>query len=153
MSSQSVMSSKETSYHPGLSPVKGQKFDPGTQTRSRDAAVERNSETKNRCAVFLQYISGPSFTLHGSCKLVLRSSALCRMCVCVCVRVCVCVCVCVVTDTAEGSTAPNLQSSSKHCYQRTGLATDGTDRKMNPYECKGVKCSSWNCLVLTNYTV
>ena len=32
----SVMSSKKASYNPGLSPIKGQKFSVGTQSRSRD---------------------------------------------------------------------------------------------------------------------
>jgi len=36
MSSQGVMSSKKASYNPGLSPIEGQKFYPGTWTRSRD---------------------------------------------------------------------------------------------------------------------
>jgi len=31
------MSSKKASYNPGLSPIKGQKFDLGTQTRSQDS--------------------------------------------------------------------------------------------------------------------
>ena len=59
----------------------------------------------------------------------------------------------VVTDTAKGSTALHLRSSSKHCYQRTGLATGGTNRKKNPYECKDVKCYSLNCFVLTNHVM
>jgi len=35
MSPQGVMTRKKTSYNPGLNPVKGQKFSPGTQTGSR----------------------------------------------------------------------------------------------------------------------
>jgi hypothetical protein len=34
MSSQGIVSGKKTSYHPGLSPVKGQKFGRITQARS-----------------------------------------------------------------------------------------------------------------------
>jgi hypothetical protein len=33
MSPQGVMSNKDANYYPGLNPIKGQKFDPGTQTR------------------------------------------------------------------------------------------------------------------------
>ena len=36
MSPQGVVSSKKASYSPGLSPIKGQNFSPGTQTRSWD---------------------------------------------------------------------------------------------------------------------
>ena len=36
MSPQGVMTRKEASYNPGLNPVKGQEFSPGTQTGSRD---------------------------------------------------------------------------------------------------------------------
>jgi len=36
MSSQGVMSRKKAGYNPGLNPIKGHKFYPGTQTRSRD---------------------------------------------------------------------------------------------------------------------
>jgi len=39
MSSQGVMTRKKASYNPGLSPVKGHKFCPGTQTRSQDKLV------------------------------------------------------------------------------------------------------------------
>ena len=34
VSSQGVMSSKKASYNPGLIPIKGQKFDPGTNPES-----------------------------------------------------------------------------------------------------------------------
>jgi len=36
MSPQGVMTRKKASYSPGLNPVKGKKFCPGTQTGSRD---------------------------------------------------------------------------------------------------------------------
>ena len=36
MSPQSVMSRKKASYSPGMSPIEGKKFSPGTQTGSRD---------------------------------------------------------------------------------------------------------------------
>jgi len=36
MSPQGVMTRKKASYSPGLNPIKGQKFFPGTQTGSRD---------------------------------------------------------------------------------------------------------------------
>ena len=36
MSPQGVMASKKASYSPGLSPIKGKTFNPGTQTGSRD---------------------------------------------------------------------------------------------------------------------
>ena len=36
VSSQGVMSSEKASYNPGLIPIKGQKFDPGTWTGPRD---------------------------------------------------------------------------------------------------------------------
>jgi len=36
MSPQSVMTRKKASYSPGLSPIEGKKFSPGTQTGSRD---------------------------------------------------------------------------------------------------------------------
>ena len=36
MSPQGVMTRKQASYSPGLNPIKGQKFCPGTQTGSRD---------------------------------------------------------------------------------------------------------------------
>jgi len=39
MSPQGVMTRKEASYSPGLSPIKGQKFCPGTQTGSRDESL------------------------------------------------------------------------------------------------------------------
>jgi len=97
--------------------------------------VERNIETKNRCTVSPHYISGLSFSLHCSCKL----SASGRMWV--------------VTYTAKRPTTLHLESSLKHCYQRTGLATGATNRKTNPYESKGVNCCSWNSLVLTNYVM
>jgi len=36
MSPQGVMTRKKASYNPGLNPIKGHKFFPGTQTSSRD---------------------------------------------------------------------------------------------------------------------
>ena len=36
MSPQGVMARKKASYNPGLNPIKGKKFSPGTQTGSRD---------------------------------------------------------------------------------------------------------------------
>ena len=36
MPPQGVMSLKQANYSPGLNPIKGQEFCPGTQTRSRD---------------------------------------------------------------------------------------------------------------------
>jgi len=36
MSPQGIMTRKQASYSPGLNPIKGQKFCPGTQTGSRD---------------------------------------------------------------------------------------------------------------------
>jgi len=36
MSPQGVMTFKKASYSPGLSPIKGQKFNPGTQIGSQD---------------------------------------------------------------------------------------------------------------------
>jgi len=36
MSPQGVMTHKKTSYNPGLNPIKGHKFCPGTQTRAQD---------------------------------------------------------------------------------------------------------------------
>jgi len=36
MSPQGVMTRKKASYNPGLNPIKGHKFCPGAQTRTRD---------------------------------------------------------------------------------------------------------------------